>query len=359
MAPKEAAEAGKRKKEMILLKVKKEIIRKHEGRMRLTDLAKEYGRSASTIATILNMKEKITVEKLLLLWIEEKQHAGDTVSKAIICKNAKALHADLLDQQPEMLLGDPASAASLGAMTPETLADAEGFNASRGWFETRSGIHIVVRHGKAVSFNVAGAEKFATEFLEVIVSEGYLTQQVFNCDKTGLFWKRMPKRTFVTEEETSLLPGHKPLKDRLTLMFCANASGTFKVKPLLVYSSENLRAFKKHKVNKEQLSVLWWSNPNPWITRLLFVHWVNMVFGPAVKHYLVDNNLPLKAARLCCLWTMLRLILQDLRKTCWRTLTSSQSCSFCLTPPTTPVNGPEGHLQFQTTLHKGAFPVML
>ncbi|CAH2296774.1 tigger transposable element-derived 1-like, partial [Pelobates cultripes] len=47
------------KKEMILLEDKKEIIRKHEGGMRLTDLAKEDGRSASTIGTILKMKEKI------------------------------------------------------------------------------------------------------------------------------------------------------------------------------------------------------------------------------------------------------------------------------------------------------------
>nr|XP_020647061.1 E3 ubiquitin-protein ligase RAD18 [Pogona vitticeps] len=186
MAPKKTAEAGKRKKEMILLEVKKEIIRKHEGGMRLTDLAKEYGKSASTIATILKMKEKIAgrdaakgvtrvskqrppvveeVEKLLLLWIEEKQRAGDTVTEAIICKKAKALHADLLDQQPG------------------TSADAEGFKASRGWFrrfKPRSGIHSVVRHREATSSNVAAAEEFATEFLEVMVSEGYLPQQVFN-----------------------------------------------------------------------------------------------------------------------------------------------------------------------------------
>ncbi|CAH2248995.1 tigger transposable element-derived 1-like [Pelobates cultripes] len=68
----------------------------------------------------------------------------------------------------------------------------------------------------------------------------------------------MPKRTFITEEETSL-PGHKPMKDRLTRLFCANASGDLKIKPLLVYHSENPRAFKKH------------------------------------KKYLVDNNLPLNA----------------------------------------------------------------
>ncbi|CAH2275488.1 tigger transposable element-derived 1-like [Pelobates cultripes] len=102
----------------------------------------------------------------------------------------------------------------------------------------------------------------------------------------------MPKYTFVTEEETSL-PGHKLMKDCLTLLFCANTSGN----PCLP-TTQNSLSFKKHKVNKEQLSVLWQSNPKAWVTRLLFVLWVNLVFGPAVKQYLVDNNLPLKAVLL-------------------------------------------------------------
>jgi len=54
------------------------------------------------------------------------------------------------------------------------------------------------------------------------------TQQVFNCDETGLFWKKMPRRTYITEEEKAL-PGHKPMKDRLTLLLCGNASGDFKI----------------------------------------------------------------------------------------------------------------------------------
>ncbi|KAJ7332931.1 hypothetical protein JRQ81_015111, partial [Phrynocephalus forsythii] len=57
--------------------------------------------------------------------------------------------------------------------------------------------------------------------------------QVFNCDETGLFWKRMAKRNYITQEETGL-PGHKPMKDRLTLLFCATVIGDLKIKPLLV-----------------------------------------------------------------------------------------------------------------------------
>ncbi|XP_066471611.1 uncharacterized protein [Tiliqua scincoides] len=179
MGPKKAApaEAGKRTKEKITLEMKKEIIRKHDRGMRLTDLAREYGRNPSTIGTILKMREKILatdvakgvtrivknrpavleeVEKLLLIWMEEKQRAGDRVTEAVICEKAKALHADLIQQEPG------------------TSAEPEVFKASRGWFErfkTRSGIHSVVRHGEAALQQVFRIAPEST-VLEDIVSLG-------------------------------------------------------------------------------------------------------------------------------------------------------------------------------------------
>jgi hypothetical protein len=37
-----------------------------------------------------------------------------------------------------------------------------------------------------------------------------------------LFWKKMPSRTFIAEEEKTM-PGFKPAKDRLTLLLGASA----------------------------------------------------------------------------------------------------------------------------------------
>ncbi|GFT08073.1 tigger transposable element-derived protein 1 [Nephila pilipes] len=107
----------------------------------------------------------------------------------------------------------------------------------------------------------------------------------------------MPRRAIITAEEKSL-PGHKAMKDRLMLPLCVNAIGDFKLKPLLVYHSENPRAFKAYKVMKEKLQVLWRANSKAWVTRQFFIEWMNIVLGPSVKKYLIDNGLPLKCVLL-------------------------------------------------------------
>lgn len=76
----------------------------------------------------------------------------------------------------------------------------ESFKACLGWldnFKKRTDIHSVIRHGEAASSDVKAAEEFVKSFAELVEAEAYVTvtQQVFNCDKTGLFWKKMLRRT--------------------------------------------------------------------------------------------------------------------------------------------------------------------
>ncbi|XP_067947109.1 tigger transposable element-derived protein 1-like [Watersipora subatra] len=298
----------KRKKTMLSLELKLEIIKKRERGVRVSDLAKQYGRNISTISTILKQKEVIKsikpskgiciiskrrsctldeMERLLLIWIEDQEMAGSTITESIICAKARSIYYDL-------------KAANCGDSIGGSLTDSttQEFKASRGWwqnFRKRTG---TLSAGETSSSEIQAVHEFSVLFEKIVQEEGYVPQQVFNCDETGLFWKRMPRRTYITIEEKKRC-GHKPMKDRLTLTLCANASGDCKIKPLLVYHSENPRAFKAHKVNKDLLQVFWRANAKARVTKLFFAEWVNQVFGPAVKKYLQENSLPLKC--LLCL----------------------------------------------------------
>ena len=56
-------------------------------------------------------------------------------------------------------------------------------------------------------------------------------QQVFNVNATGLHWKIMPSRTFITREKST--PNFKASRDRLTLFLGTNAASELSLKPVL------------------------------------------------------------------------------------------------------------------------------
>ena len=220
------------------------------------------------------------MEKLLLVYINEVRSRDDNISELFICDNALKIYDDLVKKKPG------------------TSDDTFEFKASIGRFEkfkNRCKIHNVIWHGKAASTSKEAAEKFVVQCNDMIKKKGCLPQQVFNADKTGL--KKMQNRTYITKQKKTL-PGHKPMKDRITLLLCGNASENFMVKPMLVnnnyYYSNNPRVFKRNNVMKSKLPVMWRGNTKAWMTRQFFVEWIHKVFAPSVKKYLQDKKLPLK-----------------------------------------------------------------
>ncbi|XP_068229520.1 tigger transposable element-derived protein 1-like [Palaemon carinicauda] len=179
--------------------MKIEIIKKYEAGMQLSMLAKEYDQNPSTIGMILKQNEVIRaasakcmtvfsskrsqvhdeMERQLPVWIKDKEMAGDTITEAIISQKDSAIFDDLVYAQAEADTGEETSKQEPSA-----------FKSSRGWFEKfkrRSGIHSVVRHGEAASSDTKAAGAFIKTFDKLTVQEGYSPQQVFTCDKTGIF----------------------------------------------------------------------------------------------------------------------------------------------------------------------------
>jgi ribose 5-phosphate isomerase len=52
-----------------------------------------------------------------------------------------------------------------------------------------------------VSVNDNAASKYPDVLKKIIIDDEYTVQQIFNVVETGLFWKRMPSRIYISKKE--------------------------------------------------------------------------------------------------------------------------------------------------------------
>lgn len=101
-----------------------------------------------------------------------------------------------------------------------------------------------------------------------------------------------PKKTLATGKEKTA-PGFKEPKKRVTVMCCANASGTHKLKLVVIGKSEKPRAFKHIAVN--DLPVVYYAQKSAWMDKGIFTKWVLDKWTPEVKSFLASKGLLPKA----------------------------------------------------------------
>lgn len=79
---------------------------------------------------------------------------------------------------------------------------------------------------------------------------GYEAKNVFNMDETGLFFHALPTQSHIQQGQEC--NGGKTAKDRLSISFCASATGE-KLAPIVIWHSENPCCYKG--VNQSSLGV--------------------------------------------------------------------------------------------------------
>uniref|UniRef100_A0A5F8GLC9 Tigger transposable element-derived protein 1-like n=1 Tax=Monodelphis domestica TaxID=13616 RepID=A0A5F8GLC9_MONDO len=215
----------------------------------------------------------IEMERPLAVWIEDCNNKHIPQNKAAMQTNAPTLFKVEKENEVD---SEETFTANGSCFDP---------------FKNQTQLHNVKITEKTTTTDEDMAAKYPDVLKKIIEEGGYTDQQIFNVDETGLFWKRMPSRTHISKKE-NIKPGFKVSRDRLTLLLGGNAEGDFKLKPMLVYWTQNPRALRGY--NLQSLPVLWRSNKKAWVTKAVFEDWFSSYFSPAVEKYCKDSNIAFK-----------------------------------------------------------------
>ncbi|XP_059800174.1 tigger transposable element-derived protein 1-like isoform X2 [Hypanus sabinus] len=293
--------SAKRQRTALTLEKKLEIVNRAEAGEGNTALGRHFGLGESTIRNIKKNAEKIKsavvdssqvsskivtkvrnpimtkMEKMLSLYIERETKTKTTLSFDHLRVKALEIYGRLCSEASEEVSGDIVS-----------------FNASRGWFSkfvNRHKLHNLAVRGEQANDDHEAVGRYPEQLRAMIAELGITPKQVFNADETGLFWKRMPKRTYISKDEMTV-SGFKAAQDRLTLLMCSNAEGDCKMKPLVVYHSLNPPALQG--LSKNMLPVHWAANKKAWVTGQIFEDWFANHFAVEAERYCREQNLAFK-----------------------------------------------------------------
>lgn len=97
--------------------------------------------------------------------------------------------------------------------------------------------------GEQRSADTHAASNYCDKFKMIIADYDLTSDDIYNANETGQNWKCLPTKTVARSEEQKINE-LKLNKKRLTVMVCANASGTHKLKLLVISKSKCPQALK-------------------------------------------------------------------------------------------------------------------
>ena len=100
--------------------------------------------------------------------------------------------------------------------------------------------------------------------------ECFKPEDIFNTDKTGLFYKCMAQRTYCFNGKKCY--NGEQSKECIIVLFTCNSTGTENLVPVVIGKAANPRAFKN--VNIANLSIFYRLNTKAWMTAVLFGEWL-------------------------------------------------------------------------------------
>ncbi|XP_064463461.1 tigger transposable element-derived protein 4-like [Ornithodoros turicata] len=256
-----------------------------ESGLKKTVVLTKYGIAKSTIAAIMNSKDKI----------RGKAH-GFTANRKRLREAAhpRATEALLLWLKRARSSNIPVSGPILQAEANE-LAERLGhadFKCSNGWisrFKERHGLVFKAVSGEEAAGDPSVVTNWQAMRLQTVLRE-YAPCDVYNADELGLFFKCLPSQTLCRRGERCT--GGKLSKERVTVMVCSNMDGSHKTQLFVIRKVRRPRCFK----GVRTLPVAYAANSCAWTTQELFKQWLrklDLEFKCAKRNVvLVIDNCP-------------------------------------------------------------------
>ena len=149
-----------------------------------------------------------------------------------------------------------------------------GLNASDGFIARWKKRHNIVHRtisGEARSVDLTTVEEFRSTVIKSLLEE-YAPDNVFNGDEGGLQYAVTAKKTLAFKGEAC--HGKKQPKQRITLLFCANMTGTEKKRLMAIGKFLNPRCMKniRRPLNYK-------ANTKAWMTAAYFSEWLLLIFS--------------------------------------------------------------------------------
>ncbi|XP_057591361.1 jerky protein homolog [Hippopotamus amphibius kiboko] len=276
----------KRKRVVLTLKEKMDICRRLETGESRKALMQEYNVGMSTLYDIRAHKARLLrffassdsdkalahrrtlhtpklehLDRVLYEWFLVKRAEGVPVSGPMLIEKAKDFYEQMQLTEPCVFSG--------------------------GWlwrFKARHGIKKLDTSSEKQAADQQAAEQFCGFFQSLTAEHGLSPEQVYNADETGLFWRCAPSPS----PEGGPMPGPKQNKDRLTVLLCANATGSHRIRPLVVGKCGGPKAVQ----GTQHLSVAYKAQGHAWVDKEMLTDWFHHIFVPAVKEHFRAVALP-------------------------------------------------------------------
>ena len=104
------------------------------------------------------------------------------------------------------------------------------------------------------------------------IIKDYDSNEIYNCDETGMFWRLLPNKTFSFKEDST--KGIKKSHDRVTVLLITNMNGNDK-DIFIIGKSQNPICFRRPKDENEaknisQVKQIYFQQKNSWMNSIIF-----------------------------------------------------------------------------------------